>query len=127
MTCSIDTCVGVTYARGFCRLHYMRWYKGSDIYAPIKTENTGWLLHSYRWISTTDRGKIKEHRYVVERHLGRRLRRREYVHHINGVKTDNRIENLAVITPAQHNTLHKKGCKAQRDVQGRFCEGVKKC
>ena len=50
--------------------------------------------------------EVKEHRFIMEQHLERKLEPWEHVHHIDGDKTNNSIENLGVITAEEHNREH---------------------
>ena len=63
---------------------------------------------------------IAEHVMVMELHVGRRLLSTEVVHHINGNRQDNRLENLELMTRSEHSRLHGKKQQAKRDSRGRY-------
>ena len=58
-------------------------------------------------------GYVREHILIAEKHLGRLLLPDEVVHHINGIKSDNRPENLAVMTSSAHLQSHAKARRGE--------------
>ena len=60
----------------------------------------------YRVITVGENVDKEEHILIMENHIGRKLYPGEVVHHINENKTDNRIENLRLMSRADHTRLH---------------------
>lgn len=102
--CSLEGCDRVIEARGLCSVHYVRERKGKDLHAPIRKASKDYKVgdtylneEGYVMVVTDEKGPrrhMREHRFLMEKVLGRELLPEETVHHINGVRDDNRLENL---------------------------------
>jgi len=51
---------------------------------------------------------VQEHRLVMEKKIGRFLKKDEIIHHIDENTFNNKIENLELVSRAKHNKIHKK-------------------
>ena len=86
-----------------CEAHEQRARHGKCLDTPIrpKTKGGGEWSNGYGYIvKTTTRGLMMKHRWVMEQHIGRQLFKNETVHHMNGDRKDNRIENLELWSSA---------------------------
>ena len=104
--CQVEGCdrpvKGQRGGHGFCALHYQRWLRSGDPLAlKIAPKGAGHTnREGYRQVTHEGR-QLLEHRLVMEQHLGRPLLPDETVHHRNGIRDDNRIENLELWVSSQ--------------------------
>lgn len=113
--CKTKGCPRKAYVKGICRRCYRNWHYDTyerDRRGAKKTPRIpigGTHVHKltgYVWKKIAYRKFMPEHRWVMERHLKRKLRPEETVHHRNGIKHDNRIANLELWASTH--------CKGQR-------------
>lgn len=91
-----------------------------------KITNKGYVqILKKGYIGTDCGGYIFEHRYIMEQFIGRHLNSGEVVHHKNGNKQDNIIENLALMKNGEHTILHHKGVIRSKSVRMNISEGAK--
>jgi hypothetical protein len=102
--CSIEGCGDLAHRRGWCWSHHYRWkrYRDPTAGGPRLRRGQPWLKSRDGYIALTVNGRaVFQHRLVMEQHLGRPLWPDETVHHVNGDRADNRIENLELWSGAQ--------------------------
>lgn len=100
LVCELDGCEKSTRNKSLCDMHYRRKRVHGDVgpAEPLnRAKGTGCIdPQGYKKF-----GNVLEHRMVMAAHLGRELLPGETVHHKNGDRADNRIENLELWSSSQ--------------------------
>lgn len=102
--CSVNGCNEENLSKGFCQLHYNRFKvtgNSGTVHRLTGKPGEGHTTKEGYRIICVNGIKMKEHRYVMEIKIGRKLSSDENVHHINGIKFDNRESNLELWSSKQ--------------------------
>lgn len=92
--------------RRFVRGHHNKIFKQNYKNGLMKNKGYVYVLCENH-PNHTQGNYVKRSRLVMEEHLGRFLLSNEYVHHKNGIRHDDKIENLELTEVSEHNRIHK--------------------
>jgi DNA invertase Pin-like site-specific DNA recombinase len=80
-------------------------------------------MSNYKAIKVNGK-KMDEHRYIMEQYLGRELTRDEVVHHKDGDKSNNDIENLELMRLSEHSRQHRLGSQRSEETKQKLSEAL---
>lgn len=98
--CQVENCSKFSVGKGLCSLHWQRKKSGLPMDYVKETGKTyissdGYVVEYMPGHMQSDKdGKVLQHRRIYSEIIGRKLYRYENIHHKNGNRQDNRIENL---------------------------------
>jgi hypothetical protein len=126
VTCKIKNCKKYARKKGICGMHDMRFRRYGD-YDYVTPEKVRVNRHRESFLSNKKNNAKKDtylkyygrhmHRVVMEKYLGRKLKKGEIVHHIDGNKHNNDIKNLELMTQSKHASLHHPEAQAKRKIK----------
>ena len=120
--CSVEGCPRKVASHGMCSIHWKRWERRGTTEKAVRTRTPFFNTNGYIYEYVDGKRQAQlQHRLIMEKVLGRPLSSNETVHHKNGIRSDNRPENLELWVKWQpHGARVSNLVKFAREVIARY-------